>query len=128
MVSDRLSLVSTPTRGQNHGDYKYLSSSGVFVSDMSKLCFVKYRFLCIQCLCFVVLQAWVCVGHTIDASIQLHGAGGVFFLLSGSAETGPSEGPQTVPGHLSEVSCTLNNKKKDILKVADRATAQKLKH
>lgn len=42
------------------------------------------------------------MGQKDHASVQLHGAGGVFLQLSGSAERRPAGGLQTLPGHLSE--------------------------
>lgn len=48
--------------------------------------------LSIDCLCMCVfllyaLQAGMCVGEKVHASVQLHGVGGVFLQLSGSTES-----------------------------------------
>lgn len=57
---------------------------------------------------YFVLQAGVFVRQKDHASVQLHGAGGVFLQLSGSAERRPAGGLQTLPGHLSEVNRDLH--------------------
>lgn len=49
-------------------------------------------------------QAGVCVGEKAHASVQLHGLGGVFLQLSGSAERRPAESRHALPRHLPKVS------------------------